>query len=88
MGHGLSKTPSFMVSASLFTKYSFTIFAPLNPPPPNQQSDGLPLEFLGKGPQTELRTLSPKLRTNPPNIANKQNYKQTGVSDKFRLELQ
>ena len=50
----------------------FTIFAPLKPPPPpNQQSDGFPLEFLLKGPQTELRTLSQnceqtlqKLRTN------------------------
>ena len=31
---------------------------PLTPPPPNQQSDGFPLEFLLKGPQTELRTLS------------------------------
>ena len=47
------------------------IFVPLNPPPPNQQTDGFPLEFLLKGPQTELRTLSQdceqtleKLRTN------------------------
>ena len=44
---------------------------PLTPPPPNQQNDGFPLEFLLKGPQTELRTLSQnceqtlqKLRTN------------------------
>ena len=44
---------------------------PLTPPPPNQQNDGFPLEFLSKGPQTELRTLSQnceqtlqKLRTN------------------------
>ena len=43
----------------------------VHPPPPNQQSDGFPLEFLLKGPQTELRTLSQnceqtlqKLRTN------------------------
>ena len=28
------------------------------PPPPNQQSDGFSLEFLLRGPQTELRTLS------------------------------
>ena len=58
-------------NASLFTKFLFTIFVPLNPPPPNQQNDGFPLEFLLKGPQTELRTLSQnceqtlqKLRTN------------------------
>ena len=44
---------------------------PLNPPPPNQQSDGFPLKFLLEGPQTELQTLSQnceqtlqKLRTN------------------------
>ena len=34
------------------------------PPPSNQQNDGFPLEFLLKGPQTELRALS-------------QNYEQT-----------
>ena len=41
------------------------------PPPPNQQSDRFPLEFLFEGPQTELRTLGQnceqtlqKLRTN------------------------
>ena len=59
-------------NASLFTKCVFTIFVPLDPPPsPNQQSDGFPLEFLVKGPQTELRTLHQnceqtlqKLRTN------------------------
>ena len=63
-------------NASLFTKCLFTIFAPLNPPPPNQQSDGFPLELLLKGPQIELRTLSQnceqtlqRLRTN--RIANK-----------------
>ena len=40
-------------------------------PPPNQQIDGFPLEFLLQEPQTELRTLSQnceqtlqKLRTN------------------------
>ena len=62
---------AYLGNASLFTKFLFTIFVPLNPPPPNQQSDGFPLEFLLKGPQTELRTLSQnceqtlqKLRTN------------------------
>ena len=49
------------------------------PPPPNQQSEGFPLEFLLKGPQTELRTLSQnceqtvqKLRTN--RIVNKRAF--------------
>ena len=58
-------------NASFFTKFLFTIFAPFTTPPPNQQSEGFPLEFLLKGPQTELRTLSQnceqtlqKLRTN------------------------
>ena len=58
-------------NASLFTKFLFTIFVPLGPPPPNQRRDGFPLDFLLKGPQTELRTLSQnceqtlqKLRTN------------------------
>ena len=58
-------------NASLFTKFLFTIFAPLNPPPPNRESHGFSLEFLLKGRQTELRTLSQnceqtlqKLRTN------------------------
>ena len=42
--------------------------------------------FYYKGPQTELRTLSQNCEqtlqklTNPPKIANKQNYEQTGVS--------
>ena len=45
----------------------------LPPPPPNPRSDGFPLEFVLKGPQTELRTNSPK-------IANKQNHEQTEVS--------
>ena len=57
-------------NARLFTNFLFTIFATLTPPP-NQQNDGFPLEFLLKGPQTELRTLGQnceqtlqKLRTN------------------------
>ena len=45
-------------NASLFTKILFTILAPLDTPPPNQQSDGFPLEFRFKRPKTELRTLS------------------------------
>ena len=45
-------------NASVFTKCLFTILVTLNLPPlPKQRSDGFPLEFLLKGPQTELRTL-------------------------------
>ena len=69
--------------ANLFTKCLFTIFVPLAPPPPNQQNDGLPFEFLSKGPQTELRTLSQnceqtlqKLRTN--GIMNKRVFLNNG----------
>ena len=55
----------------MFTTFLFIIFVPPHPPPLNQQSDGIPLDFLLEGPQTELRTLSQnceqtlqKLRTN------------------------
>ena len=47
--HPLPPTP--LGNASLFTKFLFTIFVPLDPPPPNQLSDGFSLEFLLKGPQ-------------------------------------
>ena len=62
---------SLVGNASLFMNFLFAIFVPLNPPPPNQQNDAIPLDFLSKEPQTELRTLSQnceqtlqKLRTN------------------------
>ena len=70
-------------NASLFTKLLFTIFVPLDPPLPTSKMMDFLLNFYYKG-QTELRTLSQKLRTNPPKIANKQNYEQTGVSEKTR----
>ena len=76
----------FFRNASLFTMFLFTIFAPLNLPPPNQQNDGFPLEFLLKGPETELRTLIQnceqtlqKLRTN--RIMNKRAFQ---IFDDFR----
>ena len=54
-------------------------FCAPEPPPPNQQSDGFPLQF------PELRTLSQNYKQtnkkNPPKNANRQNYEQTGVSD-------
>ena len=55
---GFSRKTPGIGNASLFTKILFTIFVPINPPPPNQQNEGFPLEFLLEGPQTELRTLS------------------------------
>ena len=56
---------------------------PLTPPPPPSQpaSDGFPLELLLKGPQNRIANTQPKLRINPPQIANKQNDEQMGVSD-------
>ena len=55
------------------------IVCPLTPPPPNQQNARFPLDFLLKGPQTELRTLNQnceqtlqKLRTN--RITNKRAF--------------
>ena len=73
----------FLGNASLFTKLLFTFLCPF-PPPPNQQNDGFPLEFLLKGPQTELRTLSKfceqtleELRTN--RIMNKRAFLSFGL---------
>ena len=71
----------------MFTKCLFIISVPLDPPPPNQQSDGFPLDFLFKGPQDGIANTQPKLRTNPPQIANKQNYEQTGASDLSSKEI-
>ena len=69
-------------NASSFTKFLFTIFAPVNPPPPpNQQNDGFPLEFLLKGTSNRIASTQPKLRTDPPKITNKLDYEQTGVSE-------
>ena len=49
-------------------KFLFTIFVPLDPPPPNQQNEGFPLEFLLKEPQTKLRTLSQNCEQNLRNL--------------------
>ena len=59
------------------------IFVHIDPPPPNQQNEGFPLEFLLRRASNRIANTQPKLRTNPPKIANKQNYEQTGVSDKI-----
>ena len=79
-----SASSTVLGNAYLFTKFLFTIFAPLNLSPPNQQSDGFPLEFLLKplkGTSNRIANTQTKLRTNLPKIANKQNYEQTGVSE-------
>ena len=55
---GITENHSIIGIANLFTKCLFTILVPLYPPPPNQQNDGFPLEFLLKELQTELRTHS------------------------------
>ena len=52
---------------------------PLTPLPPNQKSDGFPLEFLLKGPQTELRALSQNCEQTLPKLRTKRIYEQTGV---------
>ena len=66
---------------NLFTEILFTIFVPTTPPPPNHQNERTPLEFLLEGPSLRIANTQPKLRTNPPKTANKQNYEQTGVSE-------
>ena len=50
-------------NAILFTKNLFTTFVPINPPS-HPANEGFPLEFLLKGPQTELRTLSQNCEQN------------------------
>ena len=48
------------------------ILLPLNPPPPHKQrSDGCPLEFLLKGPQTEWRWFWMRLIQNPNSFASR-----------------
>ena len=80
----------YLGNASLFIKILFTIFVPMNPPPPNQQNEGFPLEFLSEGPQTELRTLGQnceqtlqKLRTN--RIMNKRAFPIIIASSNWNL---
>ena len=53
------------------------------PSPPNQTSDDFPLEIYSRRTSNRIANTqpSPKLRTNPPNIANSQNCEQAGVSD-------
>ena len=52
-----AKDMNFWGNASLFTQNLFTTFVTLNHPLPKQRRGGVPLEFLLKGPQTDLRAL-------------------------------
>ena len=70
------------------------VCSPINPPPPNQQDDGFPLQFLLEGPQTQLRTLSQsceqtlqKLRTQKIGLKNVQENQKfrKGVDGQRRL---
>ena len=60
-------------------------------PLPKQRSDGFPLEFSIKRPSNRIAKHSespPKLQTNSPKIAHKQNYEQMGVSElQYKLEV-
>ena len=59
----------------------FTIFAPITPP--SQPAKwGISSWISIKRTSNRIANSQPKLRTNPPKIANKQNYEQTGVSDR------
>ena len=71
----------FLRNASLFKAFLFTFLVPLWPPHSKQHSDGIPVEFALEGPQKRIANCQPKLRTNSPKTANKQNYEQTGASD-------
>ena len=83
----LFSTPPPMASseiignASLFTKFLFTIFVPLNPPPPKPTKWWISFWISIERTSNRIANTQPKLRTNPPKIANKQNYEQTGVSE-------
>ena len=74
----------FLGNASLFTKFLFTIFVPLNPPPfPTSKMEDFLLNFY-KRTSSRIANTQPKSRTNPPKIANKQNYEQTGIPEHCR----
>ena len=53
-----SQTMVFRKRQFVHKKFCSQFLCSLTPPPPNQQNEGFPLEFLLEGPQTELRTLS------------------------------
>ena len=65
----------------MFTKFLFTIFVPLNPPPCQTAKRWISSCFSIKRTSNGIANTQPRLRTNPPKIANKQNCEQTGVSD-------
>ena len=71
----------FIGNARLFTKFLFTIFVPLAPPPSQPAKWWISSWTSIKRTSNRIASTQPKLRTNPPKIANKQNYEQTGVSE-------
>ena len=77
-------------NASLFSNVLFTVFDPLPPPFPTSKMMDFLLKFYDKIKKTSNRIANPqpKLQTNPPRIANKQNYEQMGVSHRCHLNLQ
>ena len=75
-----TNTVTWLGNASLFTKVLFTIFAPVNPP--SQPAKWWISSWISiKRTSNRIANTQPKLRTNPPKIANKQNCEQTGVSE-------
>ena len=76
-----SVCPNLIGKHRFVHKISVHNFCAPYPPPPNQQIDGFPLEFLFEGPQAEARTLSQNCKKKPFKNSDKQNYEQTGVSD-------
>ena len=58
-------------------------YAPHPPPPCKPAKCWISSWISIKKTSNRIANTQPKLRTNPPKIANKQNYEQTGVSDMF-----
>ena len=75
-------------NASLFTNFCSQFFAPLDPPPSQPAKWWISSWFSIRRTSNSIANTQPKLRTNPPKIANKQNYEQTGVSEKKRFQSQ
>ena len=86
MGMGVVPAPSKIGNASLFTKILFTIFVPINPPLPTRKMRDSSCISIRRT-SSRIANTQPQLRTDPPKIANKQNYEQTGVPEKTRANL-
>ena len=67
-------------NARLFATFLFTTFVPLTPP--SQPAKWWISSWISiKRTSNRIANTQPKLRPNPPKVANKQNYEQTGVSE-------